>query len=59
MGRAKEAKGKGRDRLLGIYLAKHPQLADFANLSNNALVEVEISNYEIATFHNVRIFQPR
>ena len=58
-GRAKEAKGRERDRLLVIYLAKHPQLADFANVSENALVKVEIENYEIATFHNVRIFQPR
>jgi general stress protein 26 len=58
-GKAKEAKGKERDRLLGIYLAKHPQLADFANASENALVKVEIANYEISTFHNVRIFQPR
>jgi nitroimidazol reductase NimA-like FMN-containing flavoprotein (pyridoxamine 5'-phosphate oxidase superfamily) len=58
-GRAKEAKGKERDRLLGIYLAKHPQLEDFTNASENALVKVEIANYEISTFHNVRIFQPR
>ena len=58
-GKAKEAKGKERDRLLGIYLAKHPQLADFANASENTLVKVEIYNYEISTFHNVRIFQPR
>jgi hypothetical protein len=58
-GRAKEAKGKERDRLLGIYLAKHPQLAGLANVSENALVKVEIANYEIATFHNVRIFKPR
>jgi nitroimidazol reductase NimA-like FMN-containing flavoprotein (pyridoxamine 5'-phosphate oxidase superfamily) len=58
IGRAKEAKGKERDRLLGIYLAKHPQLADFANASKNALVKVEITDYEISTFHNVRTFQP-
>ncbi len=58
-GRAKEAKGKERDRLLGIYLAKHPQLAGFANASKNVLVKVEIANYEIATFHDVRIFKPR
>ena len=58
-GKAKESKGNERDRLLGIYLAKHPQLADFANASENTLVKVEIYNYEISTFHNVRIFQPR
>ena len=58
-GKAKEAKGNERDRLLGIYLAKHPQLEDFTNASENALVKVEIANYEISTFHNVRIFQPR
>ncbi len=58
-GRAKEAKGKERERLLGIYLAKHPQLADFAKMSENALVKVDIDNYEVATFHNVRILKPR
>jgi nitroimidazol reductase NimA-like FMN-containing flavoprotein (pyridoxamine 5'-phosphate oxidase superfamily) len=58
-GKAKEAKGNERDRLLGIYLAKHPQLEDFTNASGNALVKVEIANYELSTFHNVRIFQPR
>ncbi|MDD1752133.1 MAG: pyridoxamine 5'-phosphate oxidase family protein [Methanotrichaceae archaeon] len=58
-GRAKEAKGKERERLLGIYLAKHPKLADFANVSENALIKVEITNYEIATFNNVRTFRPR
>jgi nitroimidazol reductase NimA-like FMN-containing flavoprotein (pyridoxamine 5'-phosphate oxidase superfamily) len=58
-GRAKEAKGKERDRLLDIYLAKHPQLKDFANVSENALVKVDIDNYEVATFHNVMIFKPR
>jgi general stress protein 26 len=58
-GRAREAKGKERDRLLDIYLAKHPQLVDFTNSSENALVKVGIDNYEVATFHNVRIFKPR
>jgi len=58
-GRAKEAKGRERDRLLVIYLAKYPQLAGFANASENALLKVEIANYEIANFHNVRIFKPR
>jgi Pyridoxamine 5'-phosphate oxidase len=58
VGRAKEARGKERDRLLGIYLTKHPQLKDFANVADNALVKVGIENYEVATFHNVRIFKP-
>jgi len=58
-GEAKEATANERDRLLGIYVAKHPQLADFANSSENALVKVEIANYEISSFHNVRVFQPR
>ena len=57
-GRAREAKGKERDRLLDIYLAKHPQLVDFASSSENALVKVEITNYEISTFNNVRTFRP-
>ena len=57
-GRASEAKGKERERLLDIYLDKHPELVDFANSSENALVKVEITNHEISTFDNVRTFRP-
>ncbi len=58
-GRAKEAKGKDKDRLLGIYLGKHPQLVNFASVPGNALVKVRIAAYEVATFNDVKIFKPR
>jgi Pyridoxamine 5'-phosphate oxidase len=58
-GRAKETRGKERDRLLGIYLAKHSNLSDFAESPENALVKVDIKDYEIATFHSTNVFRPR
>ena len=58
-GIAKEVKGDERDRLLGIYLAKHPNLSDFANSPENALVKVSIKNYEISTFDSTSVLRPR
>ena len=45
-----------RDYLSGIYLSKHPQLADFLNKPSNALMKVEVTDYVVATFEGVRIF---
>jgi uncharacterized pyridoxamine 5'-phosphate oxidase family protein len=58
-GRAEEAEGKERDLLLGIYLAKHPSLSDFANSTENALVKVTIKDYEISTFHSTSVLKTR
>ena len=58
-GIAKEVKGNERDRLLGIYLAKHPNLSDFANSPENALVKVSIKDYEISTFDSTSVLRPR
>ena len=58
-GIAKEVKGDERDRLLGIYLAKHPNLSDFANSPENALVKVSIRDYEISTFDSTSVLRPR
>jgi hypothetical protein len=58
-GKAKEVKGKEKDRLMSLYLAKHTQLVNFANVPGNALVKVKITAYEVATFNDVRIFKPR
>ena len=58
-GKAKEAKGKQKDRLLEIYLAKHSKLSDFARSSEIALVEVSVEDYEIATFDSTMTYRPR
>jgi general stress protein 26 len=58
-GMAKEVKGNERDYLLGIYLAKHPNLSDFANSPENALVKVAIKHYKISTFHSTSVLRPR
>jgi uncharacterized pyridoxamine 5'-phosphate oxidase family protein len=57
-GIAKEVKGNKRERLLEIYLSKHPKLADFANSPENALVEVAIKDYQISTFRSTSVLKP-
>jgi general stress protein 26 len=58
-GIAEEAKGKEKDRLLDVYIAKHPNLSDFANSPENALVKVAIKDYEISTFNSTSVLKPR
>jgi hypothetical protein len=57
-GIAKEAKGNQKARLVEIYLAKHPQLADFVNSTENALIKATINDYVISTFSNVTTLRP-
>jgi nitroimidazol reductase NimA-like FMN-containing flavoprotein (pyridoxamine 5'-phosphate oxidase superfamily) len=57
-GIAKEAKGNQKARLVEIYLAKHPQLADFVNSAENALIKATINDYVISTFSNVTTLRP-
>ena len=52
-GRAAEAHSDERDRLLSIYLAKHPHLKDFVSSPDNALIRVDVTDYVISTFQNV------
>lgn len=54
IGRATEARGKKRDRLLTLYLAKHPHLREFATLPTCALIEVEVEKHSVVSeFQNV------
>lgn len=52
IGKAEEAIGEHRDRLLEIYLSKHPHLKGFATSPNCALMKVTVEKYDI-----VRRFQ--
>ncbi len=54
LGRAKEVRGKEREKLAAIYLAKHPQLKDFVNSPTCALVKVRVEVYYVVwRFQNV------
>jgi len=53
-GKAKELKGAEKKSLLNIYLAKHPQLMDFVDSPDNALIVVKIKDYVISSFREVK-----
>jgi nitroimidazol reductase NimA-like FMN-containing flavoprotein (pyridoxamine 5'-phosphate oxidase superfamily) len=57
-GRAEEVMGGERERLLSVYLAKHPHLAEFAGSSDSALVRVGVENYVVSSFHEVAALSP-
>ena len=56
IGTIKEVSESNRDYLSGIYLSKHPQLADFLHKPSNALMKVVVTEYIVATFEGVRSF---
>lgn len=45
LGTAEEIKGVDRERLLGLYLAKHPNLEEFVASPNCALLRVKVDKY--------------
>jgi nitroimidazol reductase NimA-like FMN-containing flavoprotein (pyridoxamine 5'-phosphate oxidase superfamily) len=58
IGKARESTGSARKRLGKTYLAKHPQLEEFAGSPENALFSVKIDDYVIATFKKVMTLKP-
>ncbi len=58
-GKAKEIKGIAKERFLKIYLAKHPHLRNFVSSPDNALIKIEIDNYVISSFDEVKMLRPR
>lgn len=55
IGQAGEASGEERARLLEIYLAKHPHLAEFAQSPSCALICVRVGSYYVVSrFQDVR-----
>ncbi len=57
VGRAQEVSDADRDRLLALYLAKHPYLVDFARSPTCALVRVTVKSYYLVrNFQNVLEF---
>jgi len=47
-GTAGELGGEDRERMAGLYLAKHPHLKDFLASPSTALVLVEVSKFDVA-----------
>jgi nitroimidazol reductase NimA-like FMN-containing flavoprotein (pyridoxamine 5'-phosphate oxidase superfamily) len=57
LGTAVEVAGNERDRLMEVYIAKHPYLADFVNRPSQALIRVTARNFVIASFDSVQVVQ--
>ncbi|GBC63434.1 pyridoxamine 5'-phosphate oxidase family protein [Desulfonema ishimotonii] len=54
LGEAGVAEGTERERLLPIYLARHPHLRAFANSPSSALLKVRVERYYmVSRFQNV------
>ena len=58
-GLAREATGTERERLLELYIRRHPGLAGFAHGDGTALICVDVVEYDIVSnFQNVDVFVP-
>ena len=53
IGRAMEAQGVDRDNLANIYLEKHPNLVNFVDSPDNALIRIAVEKYVISGFKDV------
>ncbi len=57
-GKAHESSDKERDRLLKLFVSKHPPMTDFATSINSAVVCVDISRYDVVErFQNVFVLE--
>ena len=57
IGLAQETAGDERDLLSRLYLAKHPSLREFLNMSDSALIKVTVSDYILAGFKESQRFR--
>jgi heme iron utilization protein len=54
LGTVEEVNSNEKDNLSRIYLAKHPQLIEFLQKPLNALMQVTVSEYIVATFEGIQ-----
>ena len=57
-GSAHEVTNSERDRLEAIYLAKHPYLTDFIHSRDTVLLRMDVDEYVIASFKEVKTLRP-
>ena len=55
LGTIEEVAGFEHDCIVQMYLSKHPYLKEFANMPDQALMRVKVSEYVIAHFDRVKI----
>ena len=57
-GNAIEAKGSERERLLKLFIEKHPDLKDFAESDDSVIVSIDIKRLDIVEkFKNVEVLE--
>ena len=58
VGRAEEADEDSRERYRNLYLQKYPEMCDFAEAQNTALIKITVDRYEVVQhFQNVTILE--
>jgi len=55
LGTIEEVAGFEHDAIVQMYLSKHPYLKEFANMPDQALMRVKVTEYVIAHFDRVQI----
>ena len=55
LGTVEEVAGSERSAIASIYISKHPYLAEFVNMPDQALMRVKVTEYVIAHFDRVQV----
>jgi len=55
IGRAGEAADIEREKLLSLYISRHPQLSRFASGQSQAVIRIAVTDYIIASFSSVQV----
>ncbi|MFC1983228.1 pyridoxamine 5'-phosphate oxidase family protein [Chloroflexota bacterium] len=55
LGTVEEVARSEHDAIVSIYISKHPYLAEFMNMPDQALMRVKVTEYVIAHFDRVQV----
>jgi nitroimidazol reductase NimA-like FMN-containing flavoprotein (pyridoxamine 5'-phosphate oxidase superfamily) len=55
LGTVEEVAGSERNEIVSTYISKHPNLAEFINMPDQALMRVKVTEYVIAHFDRVQV----
>jgi len=55
IGIAKETENEERERLVSLYLTRHPHLSQFANGPSQAIMRINVTDYIVASFNKVQV----
>lgn len=55
IGSAREAGNKEREKLVSLYLTKHPHLSQFVNNPSQAVMRITVADYIVASFDKVQV----